>query len=60
MQKVLKEHWKLILSSIILIPIAVNFIVYFHAPFPNLVVGDANSWFSFFTTLMPQGQVTDM
>lgn len=52
MQKGLKEHWKLILSSIILIPIAVNFIVYFHAPFPNLVVGDANSWFSFFTTFV--------
>lgn len=52
MQKVLKEHWKLILSSIILIPITVNFIVYFHAPFPKLVVGDANSWFSFFTTFV--------
>ena len=52
MWKVFKEHWLLILSSIILIPIAVNFIVFFHAPFPQLVAGDAKSWFSFFTTFV--------
>ena len=52
MWKVFKEHWLLILSSIVLIPIAVNFIVFFHAPFPQLVTGDAKSWFSFFTTFV--------